>query len=155
MVILSGGVSAGDFDFIPSVIKELDFEILVTRIAVQPGKPIIFARKGNKYCFGLAGNPASSFVQFELYLKPFLHKMMGYDLKPKIAKANLAADFFRKKKDRLMFVPAYLNEDLTLTQIEYHGSAHINALINANCLMIVPIGVSEIKKGEKVDVRRF
>ncbi len=155
VVILSGGVSEGDFDFIPSVIKELGFEILVTRIAVQPGKPIIFARNGNKYCFGLAGNPASSFVQFELYLKPFLYKMMGYDLKPKITKATLTEDYFRRKNDRLKFIPTYLNDDLTLTQIEYHGSAHINALVNANCLMMVPIGVSEIKKGEKVDVRRF
>lgn len=155
IVILSGGVSEGDFDFIPSVIKELGFEILLTRIAVQPGKPIIFARKGNKYCFGLAGNPASSFVQFELYLKPFIYKMMGYDLQANITKATLNDNYFRRKTNRLKFVPAYLNEDLTLRQIDFHGSAHINALINANCLMMVPIGVSEIKKGEKVDVRRF
>lgn len=155
IVILSGGVSEGDFDFIPTVIKELGFEILLTRIAVQPGKPIIFARNENKYCFGLAGNPASSFVQFELYLKPFIYKMMGYNYKSKVVQATLTSDYSRRKTDRLKFIPAFLNNDLSLSQIEYHGSAHINALINANCLLMVPIGVSEIKKGEEVDVRQF
>ncbi len=155
VVILSGGVSEGDFDFIPKVIKELGFDILLTRIAVQPGKPIIFARKGNKFCFGLAGNPASSFVQFELYLKPFLYKMMGYDFQAQIVSATLTEAYFRKKTDRLKFIPASLTEDFTVSPVEYHGSAHINALVNANCLMMIPMGVSEIKKGEKADARRI
>jgi len=155
VVILSGGVSEGDFDFIPSVIGELGFKILLTRIAVQPGKPVIFAKNGNKYCFGLAGNPASSFIQFELYIKPFLYKLMGYELKPKMAKAILSNDYSRKKTDRLQFIPAYLEEDLVVTPVEYHGAAHINALINSNSMIMMPIGVSEFKKGDQVDVRRL
>lgn len=153
VVILSGGVSEGDFDFIPSVIKELGFEILVTRIAVQPGKPIIFARNGNKYCFGLAGNPVSSFIQFELYIKPFLFKLMGYELKPKMAKATLQKDYKRKKADRLKFIPAHLNEDMHINPVEFHGSAHINALIHSNSMIVMSIGISEFKKGEIVNVR--
>ena len=155
VVVLSGGVSEGDFDFIPSVIKELGFEILLTRIAVQPGKPVIFARKGNQYCFGLAGNPASSFLQFELYLKPFLYKMMGLELENRMVKATMSSDYFRKKTDRLKFIPAFINDNMEVQAVEFHGSAHINALINANCFVIMPIGVGEFKEGEKVDVRRI
>jgi len=155
VVLLSGGVSEGDFDFIPSVIGELGFETLLTRIAVQPGKPVIFARKGNKYCFGLAGNPASSFIQFELYLKPLLYKLMGFHFEPKIFKATLKEGYFRKKADRLKFIPAYLEENLMVSPVEYHGAAHINALINSNSMILMPIGVSEFKKGEQVDVRRL
>lgn len=153
IVVLSGGVSEGERDFIPAVIKELGFDILLTRIAVQPGKPIIFARRGKQYCFGLAGNPASSFVQFELYLKPFLYKLMGFDFKPRMAQATLLDDYSRRKSERLLFVPARLNDDLTLTKLDYHGSAHINAMVNANCLLMMPVGVSELKKGERANVR--
>lgn len=155
VVILSGGVSEGDFDFIPSVIKELGFEILLTRIAVQPGKPIIFARNGNKYCLGLAGNPASSFVQFELYLKPFLYKLMDYEFEPKMVKATLRENYRRKKADRLKIIPAQLSEDLKVSPVEFHGSAHINALVHSSGMILMPIGVFEFKKGETVDVRRL
>ncbi|WP_430934197.1 molybdopterin molybdotransferase MoeA [Saccharicrinis sp. 156] len=155
VVILSGGVSEGDFDFIPSVIEELGFEMLITRVMVQPGKPLIFAKNGNKFCFGLAGNPASSFIQFELYIKAFLYKMMGYDLEPKMVKAKLTEDYSRKKTDRLKFIPAFLNEEQTVNAVEYHGAAHINALTHANSMIIMPLGVMEFKKGDRVDVRRF
>jgi len=155
VVILSGGVSEGDFDFIPSVIESLGFEILITRIAVQPGKPLLFARLGNKYCFGLAGNPASSFIQFELYIKPFLYRLMGYNWEPKIVQAKLGEDYFRKKTDRLMFTPAFLDDNQTVVPVNYHGAAHINALTQANALFMMPIGVSKFSKGDLVDVRRF
>lgn len=155
VIIMSGGVSVGDFDFIPLVIEKLGFEILLTRSAIQPGKPVIFARKGNKYCFGLAGNPASSFVQFELYLKPFLYGLMAFDFIPVMTKAKITESYFRKKTDRLKFIPAVLHSNHSITPVEYHGAAHINALINANSLILMPIGTSELKEGEEVDARSF
>ncbi len=155
VIILSGGVSVGDFDFIPEVIEKLGFEIILTRSAIQPGKPIIFARKGNQYCIGCAGNPASSFIQFDLYLKPFLLALEGYKWKPLMTKAALTQDYHRNKTDRLLFMPARLNGDGSVTPVEYHGAAHINALINSNCLVLMPLGVADFKKGEVVDVRSF
>lgn len=153
VIIMSGGVSVGDFDFIPLVIEKLGFEILITRSAIQPGKPVIFARKGNKYCFGLAGNPASSFIQFELYLKTFFYGLMGYDFQPVMTKAKMTKSHSRKKTERLLFVPSQLNPDHTVSPVDYHGAAHINALVNANSLVLMPIGVRELKEGDEVDVR--
>lgn len=153
VIIMSGGVSVGDFDFIPEVIEALGFEILLSRSAIQPGKPIIFARKGKQYCIGLAGNPASSFIQFNLYIQPFLYALSGYDFKAKMSKAVLTEDFSRKRTERLLFAPSKLNGDGTVTPVEYHGAAHINALINSDSMILMPIGVASFKKGDIVDVR--
>ena len=72
--------------------------------------------------------------------------MMGVELDNRIVKATMAGDHFRKKTDRLKFVPAFINDNMEVQPVEFHGSAHINALINANCFVLMPIGVGELKK---------
>jgi molybdopterin molybdotransferase len=153
IVFLTGGVSVGEYDFMPAVIQNLGFEILVSATAIKPGKPMVFARKGDKYCFALSGNPVSSFVQFELYAKPFLYAMMGQNFEQKILTFPLGKEFIRKKADRINFVPANVNEKMEAIPVEFHGSAHINALSGASYLMEVPKDVKTIEKGEKVNVR--
>lgn len=154
VILLTGGISMGDFDFVPGVLREAGFTFHFKSIAVQPGRPTLFGTSGTgKICFGLPGNPVSSFSQFELLVKPLLYKMMGHDYKPDILKLPLAHDFQRKKSERLSFLPVFLLEDGSITPVDYHGSAHINALTAAFGLMSVPIGVAEIKKGEFADVR--
>ena len=153
LVILSGGVSEGDSDFIPRVIEKLGFRIYLTRSAIQPGKPVIFAQRESQFCFGLAGNPVSSFIQFEHYIKPFLYRMMGHDYRLPSKWALMGSDYRRHRTERLKFIPAWLDENNVATPVEYHGSAHIEALGRANCLMDIPLGVAEIKKGERVHVR--
>ncbi|MFC2111672.1 gephyrin-like molybdotransferase Glp [Bacteroidota bacterium] len=153
LVILSGGVSMGDSDYIPDILKKIEFDIILSESAIQPGKPIIFAKKEDQYCFGLAGNPVSSFVQFELYVKPFIYSMMGYEFTPPSNRAILSKNYYRKRVDRLKLIPAMLNEKNEATLVEFHGSAHIAALQSANCLVEIPLGVSGIKKGDKVNVR--
>ncbi|MEI7980467.1 MAG: gephyrin-like molybdotransferase Glp, partial [Bacteroidota bacterium] len=76
-VLVTGGVSMGDFDFVPAILQEAGVEILFKSIAIQPGRPTVFGIKGNKFVFGLPGNPVSSFVLFEVMVKPFLLRMMG------------------------------------------------------------------------------
>jgi molybdopterin molybdotransferase len=66
MVLITGGVSMGDFDFVPAVMAKAGVNILFSRVAVQPGKPTTFGTKGEKVVFGLPGNPVSSFIQFEM-----------------------------------------------------------------------------------------
>ena len=155
IVFLTGGVSVGEYDFMPDVLHGLGFETLVSSTAIKPGKPMIFARKGNKYCFALSGNPVSSFVQFELYAKPFLYAIMGHTFKQKILTFPLGKEFNRKKADRINFVPANVNEKMEIIPVEFHGSAHINALSEASYLMEVPKDVKTIQKGEKVNVRQI
>ena len=114
---------------------------------------MVFARKGEKYCFGLSGNPVSSFVQFEMYVKPFLYALKGHSFAQKILTFRLEEKFYRKNGDRVNLVPANLNPEVEVVPVEFHSSAHINALSKASYLLEVPIGVTTIKKGDLVNVR--
>ncbi|MGE0088584.1 MAG: gephyrin-like molybdotransferase Glp [Bacteroidales bacterium] len=154
VVILTGGVSMGDFDFVPEIMSQLGVQIHFNSIAVQPGKPTTFGTKGNKLIFGLPGNPVSSFVQFELLVKPVLLKMMGCKtINPFQVKATMGTDYSRKRSERLAFVPVMLTEQNLVLPVEFHGSAHIFALSKANGIISVPIGIEKIDKGELVYVR--
>lgn len=155
IVILSGGVSMGDFDYVPDVMKKLGFEILISQIAIQPGKPTVFAKNANKFIFGLPGNPVSSFTLFELLVKPFVYKLMNCDFKPVAIKMPLASTFFRKRTERLAWVPVKINQNYEIEPVEYHGSAHINSLTEVFGLMPIEIGISEVKKGSLVYVRQI
>jgi molybdopterin molybdotransferase len=152
IVILTGGVSMGDFDYVPKVMGELDIEILFKSVAIQPGKPTVFGIKGNQFIFGLPGNPVSSFVLFEVLVKPFLLKMMGCNQEPEILHLPLGTTFKRKKSERKMLVPVRIENGLVYP-VEYHGSAHINAYTQAQGILILEIGKSELQKGETGDVR--
>ncbi len=153
VIILTGGVSVGDYDFIPQILSALDFKIWVTSTAIKPGKPMVFAQKGKKYGFGLSGNPVSSFIQFELYVKPFLYALMGHSYQPLVLKLPMGRDFNRKMADRMSLVPVNITSEMEVAPVEFHGSAHINALSLASHLLEVPTGVKTIKKGERVNVR--
>lgn len=155
ITLLSGGVSMGDFDLVPEVLTELGFKTHFQSIAVQPGKPTLFTQKGEALCFGLPGNPVSSFIQFELLVSPLIHLLQGEHVRFYEFKGELMADFHRKNVSRKAWIPVLLNEDMQISLVDYHGSAHINAFVEANAVMEVPIGVSQINKGEKVNVRRI
>jgi len=155
VLIMSGGVSVGDFDLIPKIIEELGFSIELNKTAIQPGKPMVFAHKEGKYFFGLSGNPVASFIQFELYAKPFLYALQGLNYKPLLFNLPLANHFKRKNAGRHLFTPAIINSDNQVEPILFNGSAHINALSNASCFIEVPIGTSELESGTMVQVRPF
>ena len=152
-VFFTGGASVGDFDYIPELLTKKGFKIYWDRTGIKPGNPMTFSQKGNKYCFGLSGNPVSSLVQFEFIAKPTIYKLLGANFQPFRIKATLAADFYRKVADRLAVIPVLINEKGEVDQIPFHGSAHINALVYANALMEIPVEIMEVKKGELVYVR--
>jgi molybdopterin molybdotransferase len=98
VILLTGGISMGDFDFVPSVLQKAGFEFHFKSLAVQPGRPTLFGTaRNNKFCFGLPGNPVSSFNQFELLVKPLFYKMMGCNYEAVVVKLPLATDYSRKK----------------------------------------------------------
>jgi molybdopterin molybdotransferase len=154
IIILTGGVSMGDYDYVPGAIKQSAYTILFQTIAVQPGKPCVFAVKENKYLFGLPGNPVSSFVQFELLVKLLLDKLTGCQDPPSSVQLPLGKDYTRRRTDRKAFLPVKikLNEAFP---VEYHGSAHIHAYVEADGIIAINIGETEIKKGTLVDVRQI
>jgi molybdopterin molybdotransferase len=156
VVVLTGGVSMGDFDYVPNVLKELGVDIIFQTIAVQPGKPTIFGVKDDKLVFGLPGNPVSSLFQFDILVRSAILRLMGANKPTKdIIKVPLAVDFKRKRSERLALIPATINTEGEVEPVSYHGSAHIFALVKANAMLIVPVGVGFIKKGEIVNVRQL
>lgn len=154
VILLSGGVSVGEFDFVAEVIEKAGIKILFDSVAVTPGKPTTFGKSEDKFCFGLPGNPVSSFVQFELLAKPFLFGMMGYNFKVPEIKLPVAEDFSRKRTERKAFIPVHIVNG-EVKRVEYHGSAHIHALTIADGVISFPVGVNTLKKGELVDVRQI
>lgn len=155
MVIITGGVSMGDFDFVPSVLEQAGVKILFDRINVQPGKPTTFGVHSKGVVFGLPGNPVSSFIQFELLIRPMLNRMMGFDWRPSGYKLAMAVDYERKSSGRLVFIPVTINEDMEVTPVDYHGSAHVTALTYADGIIALKPGTTSLKKGEIVNVRQL
>jgi molybdopterin molybdotransferase len=152
VVLLTGGVSMGEFDHVPGIMRDAGVEILFEKVAIQPGKPTVFGRKGDTFIFGLPGNPVSSYVLFELMVRPFLHRMMGNRDQPLDLILPAGSDFSRRTSDRKSMIPAIIR-DGAVFPVEYHGSAHINAYTKANAFLVMEIGITSIYKGEMVHVR--
>lgn len=155
VVLISGGVSFGDFDFVPAVMRSLGLTIHFDQVAMQPGKPLTFCTGERKAVFGLPGNPVSTFVQFEVMVRPFLDKMTGVTAEEPKLMMPLAADYSRKRADRMIWIPFIITGEGEALPLEYHGSAHITALPGAWGLIIIPRGQSWIQKGEMVSVRQI
>lgn len=155
MVILSGGVSMGDFDFVPQILEEKGIKILFDSLAVQPGRPTVFGKKENQLFFGLPGNPVSSFVQFELLVKPLLYALMGHKFRPLPLKMPLGKDYERRNTKRKSYIPVYFSENGEVIPVEYHGSAHIHSYVKADGMIYINIGETSLKKGQIIDVRQI
>jgi len=155
IILLTGGVSVGDFDFVPAVIERAGFSIKFRKLAVQPGKPTIFAVKGEKYLFGLPGNPVSAFVQFHLLGGMLIRQMIGCTEEEKILRIPMGVDYKRKKASRKSFLPVKVTAQATVLPVEYHGSGHIHSYVHAEGITSIDIGQTELLKGTLVDVRFF
>jgi molybdopterin molybdotransferase len=153
VVILSGGVSMGDFDLVPGILKQNDIELLFEKIALKPGKPTVFGISEDLYCFGLPGNPVSTFVVFELLVKPFLYKLLGHDYAPPNIRMPLDESINRKDTERRGWMPVKITDAGKLRKVEYHDSGHINALCGADGLVCMEVGVAEIREDTIVQVR--
>lgn len=153
IVIFTGGASFGDHDFSKKVMENLDADIKFTRLAIQPGRPVLFATVGGKYLFGLSGNPVSSSVQFILLVRPFIQFLTGNKQLTKTYQLPMGEANSRKKADRALFFPIQISPDSKAFPLNYHGSAHLNAFEKAEALACFPIGKTELKEGETVDVR--
>ena len=142
----------GEFDYVPGVLQEKGFRLLFQKVAIKPGKPTVFGKKENKFVFGMPGNPVSTFIIFEMLVKPFCYKLMGANYSYKKVKAKLAETIKRKKSERLSFIPVVVNKNGEISLVKYHGSAHIHSLTKANGILSIPVSVNEIKAGESVSV---
>jgi molybdopterin molybdotransferase len=152
VVLISGGVSMGEFDFVPGVLDGMGVDIKFSKVAVQPGRPTVFGVKGHTAFFGLPGNPVSTFVLFELIVRPFLMALMGVEHEHQRVQGRLTRSMKRRKADRLSFRPVVVSTDGGVLPVEYHGSAHIHSYTIANGVVGMPLGVSEFAEGATVEV---
>lgn len=150
--ILTGGVSMGDFDYVPAVLNSLGIQIQFKSIAVQPGRPTVFGTKDGKYFFGLPGNPVSSFVQFNLLVRPLLLAMSGAQPSERAITLPMGTSVKRKKAVRKSFFPVKIIHNKVFP-VDYHGSAHINAYTKADGMVAFDSGIFELTEGTLAHVR--
>jgi len=154
VVLLSGGVSMGDFDFVPAALKNAGVEIRFHGLKIKPGKPAHFGRKESKYVFGVPGNPVSTFVIFEIFIKTLLYRLMGLNYESLEIRARLAKTIRRKGSKRMEYRPVQV-ADGEIHLIDYHGSSHLNVLSDANGLLRIDPGVEILEAGAECLVRLF
>jgi len=156
VLISSAGISMGDYDFVKDVLNGLGMEMVFWKVAMKPGKPLAFGTIGRKPIFGLPGNPVSSMVSFEQFVRPSLLKMMGHrQLFRPIVEAILREDVC-KEIGRRCFIRAFVSfEDnhyfVTLTGAQ--GSEILRSMARANGLMVIPEDREMVRAGEKVKVQ--
>jgi len=153
IVLITGGVSMGEYDIVPDVLRKNGVEIIFDRIAVQPGRPSTLGILNNKRIFGVPGNPVSAFVIFEILIKPFLFKIMGHKYEPVNVIMPLSVEIELQKALRDSWIPVKSTEDGYIMPLEYHGSAHFAALADADGLICIPRGTKKLARGTKIKVR--
>ncbi len=155
MIITSGAVSAGKFDFVPSVINSFKLSNYFKGVAIRPGKPVLFAKiQGKqKVIFGLPGNPISSAACFRFFVHPFLMNSLGAS--PEKPIKAILKNSFQKKKDFTRFIKSKItttqNGKLELEVLQGQESFRIRSFVNSNIWAVFPSGKSTFKKGDLVD----
>lgn len=148
LVLLSGGVSAGDFDFVPEAMRDAGFTIHIESVAVQPGRPVTLATRDGRVALGMPGNPVSVFLTFHFYVRRLAALLSGATPPLRSFKVRLAKEFKRKRADRRGFAPGVLNAEGHAEGLPYHGSAHLLALCDADGFLEIPERATRIGPGE-------
>jgi len=155
IVISSGGVSVGDYDFVKDVISSLG-AIDFWRVAMRPGRPLAFGKLGSKFLFGLPGNPVSAMVSFEQFVRPAILKMAGHR---NIFRGTIRAALrqtIKKNTGLTYFLRGIINKEdgrYTVRTTGEQGSGILKSMVLANCLIILPEEISVANEGDEVLVQ--
>jgi len=156
VLVTSGGVSMGVYDFTKAALKELGAEIFFERVALRPGKPTVFARLGKALVFGLPGNPVSVAVTFNLFVRAALRKMQGATQTSLAEEHALLVRDIKGSLDRESYLPAVLRTDETGTllaePLKWRGSSDFVSFARATALINLPAGEKATAKGSPVRV---
>jgi molybdopterin molybdotransferase len=155
LLVLSGGVSMGKYDLVENVLRALETEFFFDAVAIRPGKPVVFGQCGEKFVFGLPGNPVSTMVTFELFVAPAVDLLSGTDARElPLVEARLG-EAIQEKSGVRHFLPACVQRrgaDVEVTALKWQGSGDVAALGKANGFLVVPPDREKIEAGEKVEV---
>ena len=156
ILVLSGGVSMGDYDFTKAVFKELGAEMNFWKLAIRPGQPLAFGKIQGKLAFGLPGNPVSSMVTFEQLVRPAMLKMGGHKTYSRAVLQAVFQERFSKRPDRRHFLRGVLRKEngvLTVRTTGDQGSGILTSMVKANCLIDIPVEVEKVNPGDVVNVQ--
>lgn len=162
VLLVTGGVSAGVLDLVPSVLAELGVEEIFHKVRVKPGKPLWFGVKAHQsrrtLVFGLPGNPVSTLVSLELFVKPALAALSGHDFAAPRTERGVLAASVDHRGGRPTYHPCHLSDTAgkpLVTPLTWRGSGDLAALTRANALAVLPAGDYECAAGHEVEVLRL
>ncbi|MBI4209061.1 MAG: molybdopterin molybdotransferase MoeA [Deltaproteobacteria bacterium] len=150
---ITGGVSVGRFDYVRPILEDLGVEPIFWKVAQRPGKPLFFGRKGDRFIFGLPGNPASSLVCYYEYARPALRRWLGFeDLYLEEEKARITVPLLSKPRitQFIRGVASRNHRGLSVRPAGDQGSHRMGTFAQANCLVVLPSRKRVYKKGDSV-----
>ena len=156
VIVLSGGVSMGDYDFTKVVFSELGADMHFWKLAIRPGQPVAFGKIQGKLAFGLPGNPVSSMVTFEQLVRLAMMKMGGHRQLERPTVEAVFKEKFSKHTDRRHFLRGVLareNGQLTVRTTGPQGSGILTSMVKANGLIDVPEEIEKVNPGDTVKVQ--
>lgn len=155
ILILSGGISSGEYDLVKGTLDNLGAEMMFWRVSQSPGRPLAFFKYGSKFIFGLPGNPASVMICFEIYVRPMIRKSMGYhDLFRPVVLAE-ALHEFNNKSGRVNFVRVIVERregDYSFKISGNHKPGILSSMVTANGIAYLPADMGDVEKGSRVKV---
>jgi molybdopterin molybdotransferase len=151
VVLVSGGISVGDYDFVGKALEALNVETLFYKVNQKPGKPLLAGKLNDKIIFALPGNPAASLTCFYVYVLPTLLKHSGFDYKYGSQIMKPLAFDFGVENERTQFLKAFISDD-EVTILSHQDSGMLNSFALANALAYIPNGNYQLSKGDKVSV---
>lgn len=155
LLLVTGGVSMGEFDLVEEVLTDLGARFVFNGVQIQPGRPVVFGEVESIPFFGLPGNPVSTMVTFDLFVHPVLQALSGaLPVRLPAATARLAKDI-KTKTGLTRFLPALLSGGLYNPEVElipWQGSGDIAASARANCYVVVPPDRERMAAGEMISI---
>jgi molybdopterin molybdotransferase len=156
LLLFSGGVSAGQYDYVKDVFEQMGGQVIIDRVAIRPGAPLVFGKLYGKPFFGLPGNPLSTMVTFELFLRPALELLGGaHRGPPRLLSARLAHPFEHKPAGLTALLPAVLEEidgQTAVRALPWQGSGDLTAMARADVLLVVPPHTARLEAGAFVSI---
>lgn len=151
VVLVSGGISVGDYDFVARALSELEVETLFYKVNQKPGKPLFAGKLKNKIVFALPGNPTAALICFYVYVLPTLSILSGKAENYNQSKKISIGHDYSVRNTRSQFLKASIVDD-EANVLSHQASSMLNSFAVSNGLVFVPDGIYELKKGDKVEV---
>jgi len=155
LLITTGGVSVGEYDFTKSALRNLGAEILFEKVSIKPGKPTVFAKLSDCFVFGLPGNPVSAAVTFYLFVRRAILRMQGASVCGFKDEYAVVLKRIKSAKERECVLPAFVSTNekgqMVIESLKFAGSSNFIELARANSLVYVPKG-KDLNEGEVAKV---